>query len=63
MLKEETLDDCFNLATQVLGHHGPVQLPDQDERQEGGLADRPGLGVLQLHLIPGHRLVAPHRPG
>ena len=52
----------FYLATQVLGHHGPVQLPDQDERQEGGLADRPGLGLLQLHLIPRHRLVAPHRP-
>ena len=53
----------FPKICQVLGHHRPVQLPDQDERQEGGLPDRDRLGVLRLHLLPRHRLVAPHCPG
>ena len=48
---------------QVLGHHGPLQLPAEDERQEGGLPDRDRVGVLGLHLLPRHRLVAPHSPG
>ena len=48
---------------QVLGHHGPLQLPPEDERQEGGLPDRDRVGLLGLHLLPRHRLVAPHSPG
>ena len=42
---------------QVLRHQRPFEVPHQDERQESGLPDNHCLGLLQLHLLPCHRLV------
>lgn len=47
-----------HLAGPLLGHHGPLHVPDPHESPEGVSPDSRRLGVFRRHFLPGDPLVA-----